>query len=288
MQADPRASIAPKDDWGGTASGFTPPELDEQIHERVVIAEEIAGRGIDRGGTGASLPGRQGRLCAPAKIIGLEALVRWNHPTRGILTPECVSFRSLSATGSILALGRWVIDEGPAARFRAWRDQGCRRTPGVAINVFRSAAPGAAGSARTRGPRKAFLNGAFSAGDIELELTESVLMEARGEDHRRDPRPAGRNIVRVAIDDFGAGYSSLRLFDQTLGINRLKIAQALIVPIPSEFAEVCGGCSGRRSISPIRSTSRSLQKAVETKAPRRFFSSPRDANRRRAITSVGH
>jgi EAL domain-containing protein (putative c-di-GMP-specific phosphodiesterase class I) len=107
------------------------------------------------------------------KIIGLEALVRWNHPTRGILTPDAF-IPIAERTGSILALGRWVIDE-VCRQIRAWRDQGVD-APRVAINV--SALQLRRGDRLVQEVTESLSKWSVSAGDIELELTESVLMEA--------------------------------------------------------------------------------------------------------------
>jgi EAL domain-containing protein (putative c-di-GMP-specific phosphodiesterase class I) len=158
------------------------------------------------------------------KVIGLEALVRWNHPTRGIVMPDAF-IPVAERTGSISALGRWVMDEA-CRQLRAWRDQGVD-TPRIALNV--SALQLRRGSPLVQEVTESLAKWGVAATDIELELTESVLVETeRG--HGELDR-LGEIGVRIAIDDFGTGYSSLAYLTKH-SVNRLKIDRTLIFPIP--------------------------------------------------------
>jgi diguanylate cyclase (GGDEF)-like protein len=223
MQADLALYRAKED--GRNCFRFHAAELDEQVHERVVVAEELR-RGIDRGEL--VLHYQPQVDLRTSKLIGLEALVRWNHPTRGIMMPDAF-IPIAERTGSILALGRWVIDE-VCRQLGAWRDQGIE-APQVAFNV--SALQLRRGSSLVEEVMESLSKWGVSAANIEVELTESELVET--ERGRGDILDRLDEIgVRVAIDDFGTGYSSLAYLTKH-SVSRLKIAQALISPIPSDL-----------------------------------------------------
>jgi diguanylate cyclase len=222
MQADLALYRAKED--GRNCFRFHAPELHEQVHERVVVAEELRA-GIDRGEL--VLHYQPQVDLRTSKVIGLEALVRWNHPTRGMVMPDAF-IPIAERTGSILALGRWVIDEA-CRQLCAWRDQGidARR---VAVNV--SALQLRGGSPLVQEVMGSLSKWGVSTADIELELTESVLVETeRGHGDILDR--LGKLGVRIAIDDFGTGYSSLAYLTEH-SVSRLKIAKMLIFPTPAD------------------------------------------------------
>jgi len=161
-------------------------------------------------------------------VAGLEALVRWQHPSRGMLHPE--RFIPLAEeAGTIHAVGRWVLDAAchQAALWRA-RYPGF---PGLQVGVNVSGAqlrePGLAGRVA-----EALSAAQLDPGGLTLEITESVLMD--------DAETASRRLgelkelgVDLAIDDFGIGYSSL-VYLQRFPLDNLKIDRAFIEPIGSE------------------------------------------------------
>ncbi|HTZ86812.1 MAG TPA: EAL domain-containing protein [Solirubrobacteraceae bacterium] len=140
------------------------------------------------------------------QIVGVEALIRWRHPTRGVLGP-CDFIPLAEQTGLIVPIGRWVLGEA-VRQAAAWSRQGCEL--GVAVNV----------SARQLDTedlvgdvRDALAGSGLSPDALTLEITETALM--------RDADAAMRKLrslkhlgVRVAIDDFGTGYSSLAYLRQ--------------------------------------------------------------------------
>ena len=154
---------------------------------------------------------------ADGSIIGMEALLRWLHPQRGLLAPG--AFITLAEdSGLILPIGQWVL--GAACRqIRAWRDAGLH-VPRCAINL---SARQFVTDTLIEDVMRALARHGLEAGALEVEITESVLMA--------DPQRANRTLlglhelgVRIAIDDFGTGYSSLaylkRFPAQTLKIDR--------------------------------------------------------------------
>ncbi len=160
------------------------------------------------------------------RIVGVEALVRWQHPSRGRLGPG--TFIPIAeASGMIHALGSFVFQEA-CRQQRRWQDLGIApETLAVNLSGGQFKRPAdlendiLAVLAETEVPASA----------IELELTETVLMEASRE--QRGVLFRLRDLgVRLAIDDFGTGYSSLDYLHR-FPADRIKIAQAFVSNIGS-------------------------------------------------------
>ncbi|MFQ5418298.1 MAG: putative bifunctional diguanylate cyclase/phosphodiesterase [Myxococcota bacterium] len=157
------------------------------------------------------------------RIVAAEALLRWNHPEKGLLQPA--EFISLAEdTGMIAELGEWVLRE--ACRWgREWRRAGLQHIQ-IGVNV----------SARQLWHDDFFdlvndvvLGSGLADGCITLEITESCLM--RDLDAIVSTLNALRNLgVRIAIDDFGTGYSSLGIL-KNLPLDALKIDRCFVSDI---------------------------------------------------------
>ena len=154
------------------------------------------------------------------QIVGLEALIRWNDPQQGMVSPANF-IPVLEETGLIVDVGRWVFREA-ARQFIRWRDEG-RKPPPIAVNVSslelgQSDFVPVLEQARSEHPR--------AQEGVELEITESVLMDdLQGNiDKLRAVRERGLN---VAIDDFGTGYSSLGYLSR-LPIDALKVDRSFV------------------------------------------------------------
>jgi diguanylate cyclase (GGDEF)-like protein len=222
MQAD-LALYRAKDD-GRNCFRFHSEELDQQVHLRVTLAEELR-VAID----GAELELHYQPLVeiVSARIVGLEALVRWNHPTRGLIMPS-IFIPIAERTGTIVPLGHWVFEEA-CRQLKLWRDRGI--APQVlAVNV--SGVQLKATSDLELDIAASLAKWGIKPGNIEVELTETVLMEMT--QNRGDALERLRQLgVRIAIDDFGTGYSSLRYLTM-YPINRLKIAQELLLRVTTD------------------------------------------------------
>jgi len=153
-------------------------------------------------------------------ITGAEALIRWIHPTRGLICPD--QFIPVAEDcGLILPIGNWALREA-CRQARAWVDAGLPVTT-MAVNV----------SSREL-HQESFLRGLFSILDdtgldprfLELELTESVLME-HSESAASILQTLRERGVQVAIDDFGTGYSSLSYLGK-FPVDALKIDQSFV------------------------------------------------------------
>jgi EAL domain-containing protein (putative c-di-GMP-specific phosphodiesterase class I) len=152
-------------------------------------------------------------------VIGVEALLRWQHPERGLVSPQDF-IPSAEASGLIVPIGRWVLHQA-CRQARIWQDAG--HDLAVAVNV----------SARQLDDDvlitdvvEALRCNGLDANKLTLEITETALM--------RDPQLTAKQLhrikelgVRIAIDDFGTGYSSLAYLRQ-FPADALKIDRSFI------------------------------------------------------------
>jgi diguanylate cyclase (GGDEF)-like protein len=159
---------------------------------------------------------------ASGKIAGMEALLRWQNPERGLVAPgEFIPL--LEETGLILPVGEWVL-HAACEQARAWQEGGF---PGVRIAVNLSALqfrqPNLAATIEYMLRRNGLDPG---SGSLELELTESMLMRSADEavTTLNQLQEMG---VQLSIDDFGTGYSSLSYL-KSFPINSLKIDQSFV------------------------------------------------------------
>jgi len=165
---------------------------------------------------------------ATGRIDGVEALIRWVHPQRGLVPPsEFVP--ALEATGLIREVGRHILERA-AADWKAWRDAGLR-PPRIAVNV---AAAQLRDAALLQQLRDALARVGGDASALAIEVTESVLignMERAIEVLGR-VRQLG---IPVAIDDFGTGYSSLA-YIVSLPVDEVKIDRSFTRKLASDAA----------------------------------------------------
>jgi EAL domain-containing protein (putative c-di-GMP-specific phosphodiesterase class I) len=162
---------------------------------------------------------------ASGQIIGMEALVRWKHPERGLVSPA--EFIPLAEeSGLIIALGRSVLLKA-CRQAKKWLDAGLLPFR-VAVNVSpRQLVKGDLLKTIRDCLSQADLSPAF----LEVEITESALMQ--NPQHALSILQALKGLgVRVALDDFGTGYSSL-VYLKNFPIDRLKIAQDFIRNVPA-------------------------------------------------------
>jgi EAL domain-containing protein (putative c-di-GMP-specific phosphodiesterase class I) len=184
------------------------------------------------------------------RIVGLEALVRWNHPTRGLVSP--LEFIPLAEeTGQIVELGTWVLREA-TQRVRNLHDE-LGVTPWISVNLS------------TRQLEQddlidvvaaAISDSGLAAEHLVLEITETAMMSNAADGTRRvqELRALG---VRIAIDDFGTGYSSLGYL-HTFPVDILKIDRTFI----SAATGGTGGTAVAKAIVQLGSTLR-LQTIAE-------------------------
>ena len=163
-------------------------------------------------------------------VAGVEALVRWQHPSRGLLAPA--HFVPLAEEcGLIRAIDEWTLERA-ASQAGAWQRRfGARLW--TSINV--SAPQLSQGAAYAEKLAAVLRDNALDGRSIELEVTERVLMTGVA-DNIATLEAIGKLGVRLAIDDFGTGYSSLAYL-KTLPIDKLKIDRSFLQAIDSQTAD---------------------------------------------------
>jgi diguanylate cyclase (GGDEF)-like protein/PAS domain S-box-containing protein len=197
------------------------------------------------------------------EITGVEALVRWVHPERGLLPPA--QFIPIAEDcGLILPIGRWVMKEA-CGQVKSWLDAGLHVVP-VSINVssleFRS-------GDFIQGLRAVLRETHLDPSYLELELTETVLMQ-RAESTTSVLRSLKSIGVRLAVDDFGTGYSSLSYLKK-FPIDSLKIDRSFVRDITADTDDAT-------IVSAVITMAKSLKKCViaegvETKDQIKFLQS---------------
>jgi diguanylate cyclase (GGDEF)-like protein/PAS domain S-box-containing protein len=198
---------------------------------------------------------------ATGRVIGAEALMRWNRAGQGLVSPA--SFIPVAEdSGLILALGEYILKES-CLQARQWHEhQGFQGT--IAVNVsavqFRQ-------NDFTDVVLRALSETGFPPGRLELEVTESVVMQGL-ESVVQKMDILESHGIKLAIDDFGTGYSSLSYLRQ-FAIDRLKIDQSFVRDLP-------GNTDAQAIIRAMVAMGRSLglrvmAEGVETEAQAHFL-----------------
>jgi len=208
-------------DGGRARYVFFTQEMDQRTHERLALQSDLR----------TALSNREFFLVyqpqidlATGEIVCAEALLRWKHPTRGLIAPEAV-LPVLEDTGLVESVGNWVM-QSALAEFCGWKQRGLS-IPRIAVNVATRQLFDTTFVERINEHLTQF---GLEGSCLEIELTESTLVNdfARADRVLRDLAKRG---IRTAIDDFGTGYSSLGyLKDLTFDV--VKIDRAFINGLP--------------------------------------------------------
>jgi len=158
---------------------------------------------------------------AERTLIGVEALVRWNHPSRGLLPPNDF-IPAAEQTGSIVALGEWVFGEA-CRQVKAWNDAYPGRSLSLSVNISPRQLLDPDLVPRLR---MALADNELDPSSLTLEISEGALMQGV-EETRLRLRELKSLGVRLAIDDFGTGSSSLGYL-QEFPIDELKIDRTFV------------------------------------------------------------
>jgi len=246
-------------DEGRNCYRFHSDDLDRRVHERVRVADELRAA-LDQGEL--ELYYQPQVELATGRITGLEALIRWNHKTRGLLSPAAF-IPIAERTGTAHALGNWVFEEA-CRQLKLWHVEGI--APQVlAVNVSGVQLKGSAELERE--VAASLSRWGLDPSGLELELTESVLMEAT-QRHKNTLENLRQLGTKIAIDDFGTGYSSLKYLT-TYPVNRLKLAQEFVFRVTVDY----------RNAAVVRAAIRLahelglevIAEGVETEAQMRFL-----------------
>jgi EAL domain-containing protein (putative c-di-GMP-specific phosphodiesterase class I) len=200
----------------------------------------------------------QPKVDRDGKMVGLEALMRWTHPTLGPVSPA--KFIPLAEEcGLIVPMGMWILNES-CRQAKAWQKAGLRPVP-VAVNVsmLQFAQPNFVSFVA-----ETLRQHELEAQWLELEVTESLLL------HDASATAAKLEAIRelgvaVALDDFGTGYSSLAYL-QKLPIDTLKIDRSFVSAIGEQTTVIRAIMSLAHSLGM-----KVVAEGVETVAQREFL-----------------
>lgn len=175
---------------------------------------------------------------ASGRIVGAEALMRWNHPSRGLISPG--KFIPLAEEiGQIEPMGRWILKTA-CRQNRLWREAGYRDlkvTVNMSVRQFRD-------EKLIRFIESTLKRNRLSPGSLELEITESIAIESTGQMQEMLRRLAVSG-VRIGLDDFGTGFSALDTLKR-FPISTVKLDKSFVFDI---MHEVCAAELARAVIS---------------------------------------
>lgn len=207
---------------GGAQTVWLSPELN-RIAENQIELEAFMRTQLEEGGFHLAY---QPFYSFDGSVLGLEALLRLDHPTRGAVSPA--EFIPIAEeTGLIVPLGQWVIEE-VCRQLNAWKDEGMRLVP-ISVNVSGMQLMRIDFPARVMDTLKLY---SIDPQWIHLEVTETVAMRNLAEVSERMANLTSRRIS-FSIDDFGTGHSSLGRLHQ-LPISVLKIDQSFIAQLSAQ------------------------------------------------------
>ena len=197
---------------------FHSDDLDQQVQERVAVVEELK-RALEH--DQLELHYQPQVEIVSGRIVGMEALVRWNHPERGLLHASAF-IPAAEKAGLTTVVGNWVLDQA-CRQMRKWRDEGVA-PPVIAINL--SLTQVRSSRELVRAVRGSTLRWDIEPSALEFDVTEGTLAQATlsHNDVLTQLRELG---ARIALDDFGTEYSSfeyLRAYD----VSHLKIARSFV------------------------------------------------------------
>ena len=209
---------------GKNRLAFFEPRLQQRITNRAQVRTEIY-NGIESGEF--DLHWQPTVHIGTGRTVGVEALIRWNHPTRGVLLPG--EFINIAEdTGLIVPLGKWVLDQA-CRQGSAWQPVDVGRQLTISVNV--------SPHQMLDGNLCEYVKDALAASGLPasalvLEITERTLMVNSRLIHQQldELRQLG---VRLAIDDFGTGYSALAYL-RSFPIDIVKIDQSFVASLDED------------------------------------------------------
>jgi diguanylate cyclase (GGDEF)-like protein/PAS domain S-box-containing protein len=205
-------------DEGRNRYRFHTDDLDDQVLERIALTDELRAA-IER--DELELHYQPQVELSSGKIVGMEALVRWNHPTRGLM--RAAEFVPVAEkTGAIVAVGQWVLKQA-TRQWREWRDVGLE--PGV-LTINLSFAQLKNRRELLDNVKAALEEWNLEPDDLSFDVTEATLAKATlmHSETLVELRAMG---VQISIADFGSEYSSLDYL-RAYQVNHLKVSQSFV------------------------------------------------------------
>jgi diguanylate cyclase (GGDEF)-like protein/PAS domain S-box-containing protein len=205
---------------------FFDQQMQDAVTARVVLESELR----------KALEKHQFRLYYQIQVdksrrpLGAEALIRWMHPERGLLSPDQF-IKVVEETDLILPIGQWVMDMA-CAQLKAWQQNALTRNLALAVNVSASQLHQADFAAQVQATvQRHAINPAL----LKLELTESMLLK-NIEDTITTMNALNEIGIQFSLDDFGTGYSSLQYLKR-LPLDQIKIDSSFVRDIASDSSD---------------------------------------------------
>jgi len=234
------------------------PDMEQRLSQRMFIENGLR-RALERGELFVQYQPQV--EAASGRVTGVEALVRWNSPERGLIGPD-VFIPVAEDCGLIEPIGRWVLHSA-SAQLVAWQDQGIKGLQmAVNISAMQFQQPSFMATLRD-----VLTTTGIEPQSLELEITESLLMQPLADLHARLKELAAMGVT-LALDDFGTGYSSLGYLKR-LPLTRLKIDRTFVSGLPDNAEDVA---ITRATLSMARDLGMSVvAEGVETAAQRDYL-----------------
>lgn len=245
---------------GRNALSFFDPKMQEHINYKTLLSNDLR-NAIDMEQFQLHY---QIQMNSAIQPTGVEALLRWQHPQRGLLSPDDFIVEA-EECGLILPIGEWVLRTA-CIQLKAWEQQNATSQWTVAVNVSARQFHQVDFVAQIKNIVEDY---SINPNLLKLELTESMLIE-NVQDVIRKMKSLKEIGIRFSLDDFGTGYSSLQYLKE-LPLDQLKIDQSFIRDISSD--------NGNNAIvATIIAMARGLRikviaEGVETEAQREFLES---------------
>jgi diguanylate cyclase (GGDEF)-like protein/PAS domain S-box-containing protein len=216
---------------GRNALRFFDPQMQATIHARVDLEDELR----------KAIENRQFHLYYQIQVdgiladgthrpLGAEALIRWNHPERGLVSP--MQFIPLAEeTGQILPIGQWVL-ETACAQLKVWQEDALTKDLVLSVNISAKQLHQVDFVAQVE---SVIQRHAINPKLLKLELTESLLLD-NIEDTISTMNALNEIGIQFSLDDFGTGYSSLQYLKR-LPLYQLKIDQSFVRDITTDSSD---------------------------------------------------
>ncbi len=209
---------------GGNSIRFYMPDMQIAADERLALEKDLRQAISNR----ELILYYQPQVNSDGQIIGAEALIRWQHPDRGMISPNAF-IPMAEETGQVIEIGDWVMREA-FEQIKAWNATGlCQLSPSFAINV----SPRQFHQADfVQQVTRLIATAGIAPSSLKLEITENIVMKDV-EDTTQKMEELRQLGVVFSIDDFGTGYSSLAYLKQ-LPLSQIKIDRSFVKDITND------------------------------------------------------
>ena len=248
---------------GRSCYRFYSAEINKRVNRRIQLEGELR-QALDRE---ELIPYLQPQLSVKSgDLVGAEVLLRWPHRERGMIPPQ--EFIAVAEeSGLIVPIGEYVLN-GVGNLMRKWKRAGMAM-PRLAVNL--SARQVENGAALVEKLRRLLRSGGLQAETLEFEITESLIVAEEDRRKAKSIRDLANEGVRISIDDFGVGYSSLSYL-RYLPIHGIKIDRSFIrdISTSADAAAIVRAMLALAHSLGLSVTAEGVEQAVQLDALKQF------------------